>query len=100
MEQMRLCYAGLLKRRDRRLDLRNFMTGATPYEDLTEAVAAFLGGETSEVRQLIGHLMLGPETGRSIWRAETPPGRPRSGQAATPAFFRRMGLTSIRSSSC
>jgi hypothetical protein len=65
MAQMRLCYAGLLKHRDRQLDLRNFITGATAYEELVEAVATFLDAEMAEVRQLIGHLVLGPEN-RSI----------------------------------
>ena len=42
---MRLCYAGLLKHKDRRRDLRNFITGASPYNELVEAVASFLDAE-------------------------------------------------------
>lgn len=61
MSQMRLCYAGLLKHRDRRLELRNFITGGTPYKELVEAVATFLDAEMAEVHELIGHLMLSPE---------------------------------------
>ncbi|MET3395791.1 hypothetical protein ABIC33_006468 [Variovorax sp. 1140] len=61
MAQMRLCYAGLLKHRDRRLDLRNLITGAAPHKELIEAVANFLDAETAEVQHLIGHLMLDRE---------------------------------------
>jgi hypothetical protein len=61
LAQMRLCYAGLLKHRDRRLDLRNLITSAIPYGELVEAVASFLDADAMEVQELLSHLILGPD---------------------------------------
>jgi hypothetical protein len=90
LAQMRLCYAGLLKHKDRRLDLRNFITGASPYNELVEAVASFLDADAQDVEQLLGHLILGPDN-RAIHlqRADTawaPAVRTSVGTCLLPAY--------------
>lgn len=58
--QMRLCYTGLLKHRNKRLNFRDLITGACAFDELLVSVASFLDADTLEVQRLLSHLTLEP----------------------------------------